>query len=279
MRAAPVHHPWLVEQHDDDALIIYTDGSCLSRPRRGGYAFRLVTVDDAGNEVTHDFNPPGRQGATNNEMELTACVEALKLATGRRSPVAGDSYRKIVVYTDSVYVHDNVYNAEAVWPGTRWMTRDGEPVMSPDLWKDLVRFKQRAGRVEFRKVKAHKANPHNKAVDRLAKESARAAAGPMRTPREARRKTSPRRTERGSVRIRGQVETIRIVARRDISGQPHHVYKYEVVDVASEDFEAVDDAFAPDGKVELRPHHTYRVRFGAGPGRWIDEVVDEVEPE
>jgi ribonuclease HI len=268
-----------VEQHDDDALVIYTDGSCLSRPRRGGYAFRLVAVDDAGEEVTHDYNPPGRAGATNNEMELLACVEALKLVTGRWSPVSRDSYRKIVVYTDSLYVHHNVYNAEVVWPGNKWMTRDGEPVMSPDLWKDLVRLKQRAGRVEFRKVKAHKTNAHNKAVDKLAKESARMATVQMRTPREVRRKTSQRSTERGSVRMRGQIETIRIVARRDISGQRHHVYKYEVVDTGSPDFDAVDDAFARDGDVELRPHHTYVVRFGTGPGRWIQQVLGEIEGE
>jgi ribonuclease HI len=268
-----------VEQHDDDALVIYTDGSCLSRPRRGGYAFRLVTVGDSGEEVTTDYNPPGRVGATNNEMELIACVEALKLVSGRHSPISRDSYRKIVIYTDSIYVHDNVYNAEAVWPAHKWMTRDSEPVMSPDLWKDLVRLKQRAGRVEFRKVKAHKINPHNKAVDKLAKESARMAAGQMRTPREVRRKTSRHSTERGSVPMRGQVETIRIVARRDIRGQPHHVYKYEVADAESPHFNAVDDAFAHDGDVELRPHHTYSVRFRLGPGRWITEVLGEVEPD
>jgi ribonuclease HI len=105
-----------VERHDDNALIIYTDGSSLARPRRGGYAYRLVSVDPGGAEVIHDFNGPGFLGATNNEMELLACVEALKHITGRHSPVARESYDKVVIYTDSMYVHDGVPRAATVWP-------------------------------------------------------------------------------------------------------------------------------------------------------------------
>jgi RNase H len=78
-----------VEIHDDNALVIYTDGSCLPRPRRGGFAYLLVSVDQAGAEVTFPYNPPGRLGATNNEMELTAVVEALRAVTG--SGFAGPS--------------------------------------------------------------------------------------------------------------------------------------------------------------------------------------------
>jgi YD repeat-containing protein len=67
-----------VEYHDDNALVIYTDGSSLQRPRRGGYAYRLVTVDETGEEMTYDYHEPGYLQATNNEMELVACIEALK---------------------------------------------------------------------------------------------------------------------------------------------------------------------------------------------------------
>jgi hypothetical protein len=91
-----------MERPDDDALIIYADGSCKPKPRRGGYAFLLLTEDEAGEELIHEYNPPGRLGATNNEMELTACVEALRLVTSQHPPVAQNSYRKIVVYADSM---------------------------------------------------------------------------------------------------------------------------------------------------------------------------------
>jgi ribonuclease HI len=47
-----------VERHDDNALVIYTDGSCKPKPRRGGYAFILLTEDEAGEELLLEYNHP-----------------------------------------------------------------------------------------------------------------------------------------------------------------------------------------------------------------------------
>jgi ribonuclease HI len=272
-------HPFLVmERHDDNALIVYTDGSCLQKPRRGGYAYRFVATNEAGDEVVHDFSAPGYLGATNNEMELTASIEALRHANGRHSPIARSTYEKIVIYTDSMYVLDHVYLAEVVWPTNGWMTREGEPVLSPDLWIELIRQKQLAGRVEFRRVQGHKTNPHNKAVDKLAKESAELANRQMLSARAGRRKTTPQKTAPRSVRMRGQIDVIKIIAVRDIRGQRHHAYKYEIIGDESPDFGAVDNAFAADGEVELAAGHHYEVRFaGPGRGRWIQEVLREID--
>lgn len=210
-------------------------------------------------------------------MELIACVEALKLLSGRHSPVPRSAYSKIVVFTDSAYVHDHVYQAESVWPQNNWMTSAGEPVRNPDLWKELIRCKQKLGRVDFRKVKGHSKNPHNKVVDKLAKASAAAASQTMMSPGIVRRKTTSGKTEAGSVKMRGQVETIRIIAAKNLRGQPHHTYKYEVVDPNSQDYHLIDDAFARDDTVNLRGAHTYEVRFAEpGRGRWIVEVIREI---
>jgi ribonuclease HI len=271
-----------MERHDDNALIIYTDGSSLSKPRRaGGYGYVFVWADECGEEQTEAFNGFGFTGATNNEMELKACIEALKCATGRRSPVPRDAWNKIVIYSDSLYVVDNIWAAETLWPRLGWETRDGEPVRNPDLWKELVKEKRRAGRVEFRHVKGHKSSVHNKRADGLAKESAKIANRALPAAADVRRRTSPRRTEAGSVPMRGQEETIRIVVRKNIPGRRGaHIYKYEVVDPESEHYQAVDEAFAENGKVEMRPHHTYLVRFRSpGQGRWIDEVIEEIGVE
>ena len=276
-----------MEPHDDNALIIYTDGSCLAKPRRGGYAYRLVTIDQNGDEAVVDFGSPGSLGATNNQMELIACIEALKHVSSRHSPIPRSSYEKVVLYTDSMYVLDGIYPAEAVWPINGWLTQEGEPVHNRDLWSDLVREKQRFRRVEFRRVEGHRTNPHNKAVDKLAKGAARLvrAGGPvpkrqMPAPPIVRRRTSSRKTEPRSVAMRGQTETIRIVTARNIPGQQYHAYKYEVSRGDSPDFEAVDDAFALNGQVALRPGHTYEVLFARrGEGRWIREVIGEIVPD
>jgi hypothetical protein len=139
----------------------------------------------------------------------------------------------------------------------------------------LIRLKRRAGRVDFRHVKAHKTNPYNKRVDKLAKNSAELADRTRPGPMVARR-TSPRKTEPRVVPMEGQVETIRIILVRAISAR-HHAYKYEIVGEHSKHLGAIDDTFARND-VALRRNHLYEVRFSeSGRGRWIEEVVGEVE--
>jgi len=236
-------------------------------------------VDAAGEEAIFDDNPAGFLGATNNEMELMAAIEALRRVTGSLCPTPREAYGKIVVYADAEYVVANVHAAEHIWPGTNWITSENEPVLSPDLWQELVRLKRRAGRVEFRHVKAHKTNPHNKVVDDLAKESADLARRPMRAAPIVARKRGEGKTKPRSVPMQGQVETIRIITVREIRGQPHHVYKYEVLGEGANSG-AIDDVFALDDVLTLRRSHIYEVRFAEpGRGRWIEEVIAEIERE
>lgn len=269
-----------MERHDENALVIYTDGSCKPKPRRGGYAYVLLGEDESGEEQLHEYSAPGSLGATNNEMELMAAIEALRLATSRHCPVLEDAYSKVVIYSDSLIVVDGISWAESIWPRNNWLTRENEPVLNPDLWQELVRLRRRAGRVEFRHVKGHKTNPYNTLADRLAKEAADLVL-PQRSgrpPKMVARKLSPRLTEPGVVPMRGQTERIRIVLVRAIRGQPHHAYKYEVVREESPDFQSVDDAFALNDLVAMRRAHIYEVRFAGGErGRWIEEVVREIE--
>jgi hypothetical protein len=76
--------------------------------------------------------------------------------------------------------------------------------------------------------------------------------------------------------MRGQVETIRIVVVRHVSAR-NQAYKYEVVGENSPDLGAVDDVFAKQD-VWMRRGHVYEVRFAdAGQGRWIKEVIREIE--
>jgi ribonuclease HI len=269
-----------MERHDDNALIIYTDGSCKPKPRRGGYAYVLLGEDEDGEEQLHEYSAPGSLGATNIEMEVMAAIEALRLATCSHCPVPRDTYSKIVIYSDSSVVVDGISWAESLWPRNGWLTQENEPVLNPELWKELVKLRRRAGRVEFRHVEAHKTNPYNKLADRLAKEAAdlMLAQRPPRSPKMVARKRSPRQTEPRVVPMKGQTEVIRIILVRAIRGQLHHAYKYEVVREGSPDFQAVDDAFALNDRVAMRRAHIYEVRFAEGDrGRWTEEVVREIE--
>ena len=117
-----------MERHDDNALIIYTDGSQLSRPRRGGIGIRLVWCDETGAERRFDDNPSGYRDVTVPLMELKAVIEALKLLLRDPPPVPASLYEKIVVYSDAIYLVEGHPAAKGFWPRKKWHTRNGAPV-------------------------------------------------------------------------------------------------------------------------------------------------------
>jgi ribonuclease HI len=251
---------------DENAVNVFTDGSSLPTPPRGGVGIPIVVVDSDGDEVVYDHDAPGRQGGTNQEMELLACVEALRLLGGRHSPVDLTCFSKVVLYTDSTYVADNFLQARYTWPTTRWHTRDGNPVVNAKLWKNLVAAAAKVGkRVEIRWYKGHSAaNPHNKAADRMAKASAR---GPLREPvshSRVRRKLTTKTTETGSICAEGQRLMLRVVTDRWLPVQKTYRYKCEVMSADSPYFGNVDDLFSD---IMLNAGHAYDVRLNDAPTR------------
>lgn len=248
---------------DDKTLHIYTDGSSLSRPRRGGFAVRFVYEDSSSHkDIEIDFEYPGHKGATNNEMELYACTQGLKecLSFGNLSQFDG-----IVIFTDSLYVADHYKKAMFQWPTTRWMKTDGSPVLNAKLWKDLVKHIKKLSyckkRVEIKWIKGHAKNKHNKAVDKLAKKSAKSA---THTPNQqisvsdVRRKKSHKSVEQGSVKMKGQKISIRIITCKHLAVQRVWRHQYEVISEKSKYYKNVDFIFH---KRVLRPGHSYEVSF------------------
>lgn len=117
---------------DESALNIFTDGSSQGKPRAGGIGIRYVTIGEDGNELVEDGYFLGYPGATNNQMELLACIRALEYAR-KYSLVAG--FDKVIIWTDSLYVADNYLKSIFEWPNSKWCTRDGRPVLNAQHWK------------------------------------------------------------------------------------------------------------------------------------------------
>jgi ribonuclease HI len=92
----------------ETALNIYTDGSSLPAPRRGGIGILLITVNAEGHEVVEPVDAQGYAGATNNEMELLACITGLHHAADHPRI---DEFELVVIFTDSLYVKENVPRA------------------------------------------------------------------------------------------------------------------------------------------------------------------------
>lgn len=239
----------------ENALNVYTDGSSLSRPRRGGIGIRYITIDESGNEVIDDHAPPGYKEATNNEMELMACIKALE---GVCSHEKSNSVDRIFVFTDSMYVRDNLPRAMYEWPKQKWLNRDGRPIENVALWKELVKQRKKVPRrVEFKWVRGHSKNPHNEAVDKLAKQSAKGVLNPPLKVATVRRKITERSVQRGSVEMHGQTLSIRIITDTFLRPQKLYKYKYEVLADGSEYVRNVDWIYSDH---LLRAGHHYEVR-------------------
>lgn len=238
----------------EDALNIYTDGSSYSGPRTGGIGIRFVSVDDAGDEVVEDFPILGYKNATNNSMELYACVIALQKASGHpKIP----HLNRICIFTDSRYVIDNYKKAIFQRPKQKWSTTSGTPVLNADLWKQLVREIRKAPRkVEFTWVKGHSKNSHNKAVDKLAKQSAKNAINDPISIIAVRRKQTEKSIDVGSVEMRGQRLAIRIITSEYLRVQKIVKYKYEVLSKGSKYFGNVDLIYSAH---DMRAGHHYEI--------------------
>lgn len=270
------------EPIEDGVLTIFVDGSMRSSPRRGGIGIRFVWVNDAGDEETWDHALPATMGATNNEMELEAPSEALKLAMSARAPFVLEDFRKIEIRTDSAYVYDNVPIAISTWSKTQWTKSGGGAVLNVSAWKNLLSLMRRLDRehrirVEFEWKKGKK-GVHAKAVDKLAKQSSNNPAFGRAKPSVVRRKLTDEKVDPGSVRIEGQVMDIRIIEAQYLP-PPHRRsrYRYEVVDRKSPYFGRVDWV---ESRHEVKRGHTYRVRLNADQRNpRIEEVLEEIEED
>jgi ribonuclease HI len=225
-----------MEYPDENALNIYTDGSMLSTPRRGGAGLLFIVIDNDGSEERQEDVLPGYSGATQNQMELEAVLQGLKKATGRHPPFDPSRYRKIVVKTDATYVALNFGAARSVWSRNGWLTREGRPVDNAKQWKEIVRLAVLSGKqgkpVTFEHVPG-KRSPPTKAVDKLAKRSAKQATPRQLNPHEIRRKKTDQPIRIGSVPMEGQLMTIHIFKSEFLPLHGLSKYSYEVVSPTS----------------------------------------------
>jgi ribonuclease HI len=219
----------------------------------------------------------GHEDATNNEMELLACIRALEGATEHASFGA---VARIYVFTDSMYVTDNLNRAKFEWPKLKWHNRTGRPVENAELWKHLIRvLRNLPKRVDFKWVKGHAKDTHNKAVDKLAKQSAKGVLNRPLKVTAVRRKKSPLTVDRGCVPMRGQTLSIRIITDSYMRVQKLYKYKYEVLPDTGMLSGKLDLIFH-DSKECLRAGHHYEVRVNTdAKNPRIVEVLREIEPE
>lgn len=132
-------------------VTIYTDGGCDPNPGRGGWAALLM--DAQGHETVLSGADPH---TTNNRMELTAAIEALRAL---KAPMTVD------LYTDSTYLMKGITEWMPKWLAKNWRGSSG-PVLNVDLWKKLLVETERHS-VNWHWVKGHAGNRYNQRADTL----------------------------------------------------------------------------------------------------------------
>ena len=131
---------------------IYTDGACRGNPGPGGWGALLI-YKDADKTIYG-----GEKNTTNNRMEMTAIIEALKI-------VKMDC--DITLYTDSKYVMDGITKWLPNWKNKGWITSNKKPVKNKDLWQILEECISKQN-IEWQWVKGHAGIPGNEKADELA---------------------------------------------------------------------------------------------------------------
>lgn len=131
---------------------IFTDGACRGNPGPGGWGALLRS----GKHEKELWG--GEHNTTNNRMEMTAVVNALK-ALKRPS--------EVILTTDSQYVRKGITEWISGWKRKNWRTAAGKPVKNEDLWREIDALAA-DHTIEWRWVKGHSGHTENERVDELA---------------------------------------------------------------------------------------------------------------
>lgn len=141
-----------------DYILIFSDGACSGNPGPGGWGSVILFANDQVQELG-----AGERSTTNNRMEMTAALEALKFVRNHSGPIH--------FYTDSTYLIRGITQWIWGWRKRNWQTADGQEVSNRDLWEEISQVVQERGtkgKIEWKYSRGHVGTPGNERCDRIA---------------------------------------------------------------------------------------------------------------
>lgn len=139
--------------------LIFSDGAASGNPGPSGWAF-LACLRDLGQVIELGSHVPR---ATNNQMEMRAAVEALRLCN--KSKLKSE----VQIYTDSKYLIEGITKWIHGWKRRDWVKADGQPVANKELWIELEeQLNSLSVKVHWNYVPGHAGVPGNERVDEIA---------------------------------------------------------------------------------------------------------------
>lgn len=135
-------------------LDVFTDGGCSGNPGPGGWAYVIL---NEGSLIS--YSSGGLRNTTNNVMELTAVISAIKACK-----LIGDT--EISISTDSQYVKNGITTWILNWKKNGWKTSSKDPVKNKELWEELDNLNS-SSNITFNWVKGHAGIQYNEMCDSL----------------------------------------------------------------------------------------------------------------
>tara|TARA_B100000029_G_scaffold341700_1_gene334063 strand:+ start:262 stop:693 length:432 start_codon:yes stop_codon:yes gene_type:complete len=133
---------------------IYTDGACSGNPGIGGWG-AVIIEDKKILEIKGGINE-----TTNNQMELMAAIEALKIFKEKK---------EITIYTDSKYVKDGITSWIKKWKINNWKTTNKKDVKNKKLWI-MLDNQIKKHKIIWKWIKGHEGDYYNEKADALARD-------------------------------------------------------------------------------------------------------------
>ena len=131
---------------------IFTDGACRGNPGPGGYG-SIIRTSDQENEISGSA-----KSTTNNIMELTAAVVALKQL---KKPC------EVVLTSDSQYLVKGMTQWIKGWAKKGWITASKQPVKNKEIWLELDQL-NKVHKISWKWVRGHQGHAENERCDALA---------------------------------------------------------------------------------------------------------------
>ncbi len=141
-------------ENDTPTVEIFCDGACSGNPGPGGYG-AILRYSGHVKELKG-----GAKNTTNNRMEMTAAIEALRQLT---RPC------QVLITTDSQYLVKGMTEWIAGWQRKGWRNSKKEPVVNQDLWEQLLTV-TKPHSVQWKWVRGHAGHVENERCDQLARE-------------------------------------------------------------------------------------------------------------
>lgn len=144
-------------------ITIYTDGAAKGNPGPAGWGAVVFFGENSGDSKgVHELG--GRKDhATNNQMELTAPIEALKYILTRQDLV----HSEVEIFSDSKYVILGITEWIENWMKNGWRNAAKKPVVNQELWEELYKLNKTL-KPKWNYVKGHSGHEHNERVDLIA---------------------------------------------------------------------------------------------------------------